>query len=132
MPVDCWLLKRSGGRINILGRHQLPTLLLTTTGRKSGQQRTSPLLYAQDGDSFVVTASNWGQQHHPAWSANLLAHDEAVVVLPGGQTVPVRAELVAGEERDRLWQLVTKMYPAYDTYVERSGRDIRVFLLTPS
>lgn len=115
----------------VLGRLALPTLLLTTQGRKSGLPRTVPLLYAPDGDRFVVTASNWGQQSHPAWSGNLLACDEATVALPGGRQIPVRAALAEGAERDRVWPLVTRVWPAYDTYVERSGRAIRVFVLTP-
>ncbi|MGC4940549.1 nitroreductase/quinone reductase family protein [Kribbella sp. DT2] len=131
MPFDRWLQRRTGGRVNILGKSALPTLLLTTTGRKSGEPRTVPLIYAHDGDSFVVTASNWGQQHHPAWSANLIACADAVVALPGGRDVPVQTLLAEGDERDRVWPLVTKVWPAYDTYVVRSGRDIRVFVLTP-
>lgn len=132
VPADRWLQRKTGGRITIIGRTALPTLLLTTQGRKSGLPRTVPLLYAPDGDRFVVTASNWGQQNHPAWSANLLACKEATVSLPGGREIPVRAVLAEGTERDRVWPLVTRVWPAYDTYVERSGRAIRVFVLTPS
>jgi deazaflavin-dependent oxidoreductase (nitroreductase family) len=132
VPIDRWLQRKTSGRITILGRSALPTLLLTTHGRKSGLPRTVPLLYAPDGDAFVVTASNWGQQHHPAWSGNLLASSEATVSLEGGRHIPVRAALVEGPERDRVWPLVTEVWPAYDTYVERSGRAIRVFVLTPS
>lgn len=132
VPLDRWLQRKTGGRVTILGRSALPTLLLTTQGRKSGLPRTVPLLYAPDGDSFVVTASNWGQEKHPAWSGNLLASDEAIVSLPGGREIPVRAALAEGGERDRVWPLVTKVWPAYDTYVVRSGRAIRVFVLTPS
>jgi len=132
VPVDRWLQRRTGGRITILGRSSLPTLLLTTRGRKSGLPRTVPLIYAPDGAGFVVTASNWGQQHHPAWSANLLASAEATVALDGGREVKVRATLAEGAERDRVWPLVTRVWPAYDTYVVRSGRDLRVFVLTPS
>jgi deazaflavin-dependent oxidoreductase (nitroreductase family) len=132
VPVDRWLQRRTGGRITILGRSALPTLLLTTKGRKSGLPRTVPLIYAPDGDSFVVTASNWGQEHHPAWSGNLLASSAATISLEGGRDVPVRAALAEGAERDRVWPLVTKVWPAYDTYVERSGRAIRVFVLTPA
>jgi deazaflavin-dependent oxidoreductase (nitroreductase family) len=131
VPVDRWLQQRTGGRITILGRSALPTLLLTTRGRKSGLPRTVPLIYAPDGDGYVVTASNWGQEDHPAWSGNLLASSEATISLEGGRDVPVRAALAEGAERDRVWPLVTKVWPAYDTYVERSGRAIRVFVLTP-
>ncbi|WP_433008470.1 nitroreductase family deazaflavin-dependent oxidoreductase [Kribbella sp. CA-294648] len=131
VPVDRWLQQKTGGRIMVLGRLALPTLLLTTKGRKSGLPRTVPLLYAPDGDNFVVTASNWGQQNHPAWSGNLLACDGATVALPGGRQIPVRAALAEGAERDRVWPLVTRVWSAYDTYGERSGRAIRVFVLTP-
>jgi len=130
VPVDGWLQRRTGGRLTVIGRSKLPSLLLTTTGRRSGQPRTVPLLYAPDGDSFVVTASNWGQQHHPAWSGNLLA-DPAATIAIGGREIPVRATLAEGAERERVWSLVTGVWPAYDTYVARSGRDIRVFVLHP-
>jgi deazaflavin-dependent oxidoreductase (nitroreductase family) len=132
VPIDRWLQRKTGGRVSVIGRSALPTLLLTTTGRKSGQPRTVPLIYAPDGDRFVVTASNWGQQTHPAWSANLLAEPRATVLLSDGREFPVRATLAEGAERDRVWPLVTRVWPAYDTYVVRSGRDIRVFVLTPS
>ncbi|MEV6417449.1 nitroreductase family deazaflavin-dependent oxidoreductase [Kribbella sp. NPDC051718] len=132
VPIDRWLQRKTNSRITILGRSALPTLLLTTKGRKSGLPRTVPLIYAPDGDSFVVTASNWGQEHHPAWSGNLLAAGEATISLEGDRDIPVRAVLAEGAERDRVWPLVTKVWPAYDTYVERSGRAIRVFVLTPS
>jgi deazaflavin-dependent oxidoreductase (nitroreductase family) len=130
VPVDRALQRLTKGRIDKLGRRSLPTLLLTTVGAKSGLPRTVPLLYAADGDSFVVTASNWGQQHHPAWSGNLLATPEATVTV-AGRDVAVRAELAEGELRSRLWGEVTRIWPAYDAYETRSGRHIRVFLLTP-
>jgi deazaflavin-dependent oxidoreductase (nitroreductase family) len=131
VPIDRWLQRTTGGRVTVIGRSALPTLLLTTRGRKSGRPRTVPLLYARDGDRFVVTASNWGQEHHPAWSGNLLACADATVSLPGRREIPVRAALVEGAERDRVWPLVIRVWPAYDTYVERSGRVIRMFVLTP-
>ncbi len=115
----------------MIGRHGLPSLLLTTTGRRSGLPRTVPLLYVPDGARYVVIASNWGQQHHPAWSANLLAEPDATVSIHG-HDVAVRARLADPAERDRLWPSITRTWPAYDTYVERSGRDIRVFLLEPA
>jgi len=101
---------------------------LTTTGRRTGRERTNPLLYAVDGDAFIVVGSNWGQQQHPAWSSNLLADPDAVVTL-GGQRIPVRATRVEGTERERLWELMRSLWPAYAQYEERSGRHIRVFRL---
>jgi deazaflavin-dependent oxidoreductase (nitroreductase family) len=130
VPVDRWLQQKTRGRINMIGRAELPTLLLTTQGRKSGQARIVPLLYVTDNDNFVVTASNWGRRAHPDWSANLLANPNATVSL-AGREIQVRATLAEGAERDRVWGLVTKVWPAYDTYVERSGRAIRIFILTP-
>jgi deazaflavin-dependent oxidoreductase (nitroreductase family) len=130
VPVDTWIQRRTGGRLTVIGRHGLPSLLLTTTGRRTGQPRTVPLLYLPDGDRYVVIASNWGQQHHPAWSGNLLANPEATVSVDGRETA-VRARLADPAERERLWPAITRVWPAYDTYVERSGRDIRVFVLEP-
>lgn len=131
VPVDRWLARRTGGRWSAIGRHGLPSLLLTTTGRKSGQPRTQPLLYARDGDAFVVIGSNWGQAHHPAWSANLLAHPDATASVDG-TPIPVRATLATGAERDRLWRLALETWPAYRTYERRAGgRDLRIFRLAP-
>lgn len=130
-PVDRWLFRRSAGHWTVLGRSQLPCLLLTTTGRRSGQPRTQQLLYAPDGDGYVVVGSNWGQQHHPAWSGNLLAHPDATVTV-GARTVPVRAVLATGAERERLWTMLVALWPAYDTYLERAGgRPLRLFRLEP-
>jgi deazaflavin-dependent oxidoreductase (nitroreductase family) len=130
VPFDRWLLRRTGGRWSVTGRKALPSMLLTTTGRKSGEPRTTPLLYAPDGDGFIVVGSNWGQAHHPAWTGNLLARPEATAAI-GTDEIPVRAELATGAERDRLWTIVAALWPAYNTYADRSGRDIRVFRLTP-
>jgi deazaflavin-dependent oxidoreductase (nitroreductase family) len=131
VPIDRWLLKRSGGRFAITGQHELPSLLLTTVGRRSGQPRTTPLLYVTVDDGYVVVASNWGQAHHPAWSGNLLAQPEATVTI-GSREIPVRGELATGTERDRIWRIVEAVWPAYNTYADRSGRDIRVFRLVPA
>lgn len=130
VPLDRWLTRTTSGRLSVLGKEVLPELLLTTTGRKSGQPREVVLLYAADGPNFVVTASNWGQAHHPAWSANLLADPRASVTRHGVRT-PVTAKLAEGDERARVWTLVTSVWPAYDSYAARAGREIRVFVLRP-
>jgi deazaflavin-dependent oxidoreductase (nitroreductase family) len=129
-PLDRRLQRLTGGRVSGIGPTVLPELLLTTTGRTSGLPRQVPLLYARDGDAFVVVASNWGQQHHPAWSGNLLADPHATVDVHGA-TTNVLAHLAAPAEKDRVWPLVLAVWPAYDTYEARSGRDLRVFLLDP-
>lgn len=130
VPLDRWLQRRSRGRVTLSGRPDLPSVLLTTTGAKSGQPRTVPLLAARDGDGWVAVGSNWGQQRHPAWSGNLLANPEAVVTV-GPHEVPVQAVLADGAERDRLWALAVAVWPGYTDYAERSHRDLRVFRLVP-
>jgi deazaflavin-dependent oxidoreductase (nitroreductase family) len=131
VPIDRALGKLSGGRLVTMGNRELPGLLLTTIGRRSGQERTNPLLFMRDGDAYVVVGSNWGRDQHPAWALNLVANPEAVVTL-GGKTIRVRATWAKGPERDRLWQLALATWPAWATYEQRApDREIRVFRLTP-
>jgi deazaflavin-dependent oxidoreductase (nitroreductase family) len=126
VPLDRLVSKLSRGRAAALG---VPSLTITTTGRRSGEPRTQPLLYVPDGDDFVVIGSNWGQQHHPAWTVNLLAQPDAVVTLRGRE-IPVRGELVSGAERDRLWSRLLALWPAYAAYEDRAGgRELRIFRL---
>jgi len=128
-PLDRFVGRLTGGRLIAL--NLAPCLLLTTTGRRSGQPRTSPLLYAEDGDAFIVLGSNYGQAHQPAWSGNLLANPQAEVLVKG-RRVPVRATLVEGAERERLRQLMLERWPAYATYERRAaGRHLRLFRLDP-
>ncbi len=131
VPVDRALTRATRGRFTLIGPRIVPQLLLTTTGRRSGEPRTSPLLYARDGAAYVVAGSNWGQPRHPAWSANLLA-DAVATVTVGGVAIRVVATLANGAERERLWALMVGVWPAYDDYAARSGRDIRVFRLDPA
>jgi deazaflavin-dependent oxidoreductase (nitroreductase family) len=131
VPVDRWIHYRTGGRLTILGPEVLPSLVLTTTGRKSGLPRSVPLIYAEHDGGYIVTASNWGQDHHPAWSANLLANPQAEIELHG-EIKQVTATLAEGADRHELWSAVTQVWPAYDTYAARSGHDLRVFLLRPT
>lgn len=132
VPLDTALGKLTRGRFVALSGRSLPSLLLTTTGRRTGQARTVPLLYAPDGDAFVVIGSNWGQRHQPAWSGNLLATPEATVTV-GGRVVAVRARQVTGDERDDLFERLLGVWPAYHTYQTRAGdRELRVFRLEPA
>lgn len=129
VPVDRLLGKATRGRFVAFGLRDLPSMLLTSTGRKTGQPRDTPLLYAPDGDGYLVIGSNWGQQQQPAWSGNLLANPDAVVTV-GGKRIPVRARLVTGDERDRDLAALLAMWPAYATYQDRAGdRELRVFRL---
>jgi len=127
VPADRLVGRLTRGRVVALGL--APSLVITTTGRRSGQPRSNPVLYVRDGNAFVVAGSNWGRPRHPAWTLNLLA-DPAATVTVDGRRIPVRARQATGAERDRLWRLLVAEWPAYDTYVRRAGgRDIRVFRL---
>jgi deazaflavin-dependent oxidoreductase (nitroreductase family) len=129
-PMDRFVGRVSHGRITSLGMVGLPSLMLTTTGQRSGLPRCQPLLYTLDADGYVVVATNWGSPAHPGWSANLLA-DPAAVIEVRGRRIPVRAVLAEGQERERLWRLVTPAWPAYQTQAATAGRTIRVFRLVP-
>jgi deazaflavin-dependent oxidoreductase (nitroreductase family) len=128
--IDRLLLKVTGGRGVTIGGKGLPTLFLTTVGRKTGKERITPLLYCRDGDRILVAGSNWGQAHHPAWALNLKANPRARVQF-GRKTTEVVARVAEGEERERLWPFLEERWPAYQTYRERSGRDMMVFVLEP-
>jgi deazaflavin-dependent oxidoreductase (nitroreductase family) len=130
-PLDARVLKASDGRFGLLGNYGLPQLLLTTTGRKSGQPRTVTLLYGSWDDEIVLVGSNFGQAHHPAWALNLEANPDAVVKI-GPQSRRVRARLVTDEaEREDVWAHMTDIYPGYAMYRSKAGRDIKVFAVQP-
>lgn len=131
MPLDRRLLVRSDGKRTVLGPIGAPVLLLETTGRKSGQTRVSPLLFARDGDGLIVVGSNFGQEHHPAWTGNLLAAPAAVVVVRG-KRIAVRAELLAGDAALAAYQRMVEVTKVYSVYKGRTDREIRVFRLTPA
>jgi deazaflavin-dependent oxidoreductase (nitroreductase family) len=131
VPADRALQRATRGRLSLTGASGLPHLLLTVTGARTGLPRQVPLIHAPDGDRYVVAGSNWGGPTHPAWTANLLAHPDATVNLRGRE-IPVRGRLVEGAERDRLWAVLTAVWPAYDGYAARAGRQIRVFALEPA
>ena len=119
----------SGGRIGgkVGGG---PVLLLTTTGRKSGQARTAPVLYLADGDRFVVINTNAGNAKTPAWSLNLRADPEAEVEV-GRKQVKVRARIAEGEEREDLWRRHMEQYEGWDYYESKLDREPTVFVLEP-
>jgi len=107
-----------------------PVLLLTTTGRKSGKQRTAPLLYIKDGDNLAIIASNGGADRPPTWWLNLKGNPEAQVQI--GRTVRrVKAEQADPTEKQRLWPILAKMYPTYDEYQKKTTREIPVVILRP-
>ncbi len=103
-------------------------LLLTTIGRKSGQERETPLLYVPDGDRFVVVASNAGDQRNPAWWLNLEAKPEARIQV-GPERFAVRARRADPAETERLWPVLDAAYGSYPDYRKRANRDIPIVLL---
>ncbi len=107
-----------------------PVLLLTTTGRKSGRERTIPLLYLKDGEDLVVVGSNGGTAAPPAWWLNLKNNPEATVEV-GGRKVRVWAEEAGFEEKERLWTKLVEMYGGYEDYRRRTDREIPVVFLHP-
>lgn len=107
-----------------------PVLLLTTTGRKSGEPRTAPVLYLADGERYVVINTNAGNAKTPAWSLNLRADPEAEVEVRGKRTA-VRARIAEGAERDELWRRHMEQYSGWDYYESKLDRAINVFILEP-
>lgn len=106
-------------------------LLLTTTGRRSGQQRTTPVLYLAEPDRWLVVASNGGADWEPGWWLNLQAGSPATIEVDG-RTVPVRGTEIAGQERERLWPLLCDRVFDYNTYQVKVRRRIAVVALTPT
>jgi deazaflavin-dependent oxidoreductase (nitroreductase family) len=105
-----------------------PMVLLTTTGAKSGQPRTTPLVYTTDGDRLVVIASYAGAPRHPAWYHNLVA-DPSVTLEVGAEKFPARASVVTGAERDRLYAAQAALMPNFAEYEQKTTRKIPVVVL---
>lgn len=126
-PIDKAVHRLTGGR-RMFSKGLLDTLILTTTGAKSGRPRTVPLACFPDGDVIYLVGSNFGRAQHPAWTANLLATPSARVSLDG-QEFDVRAQLLDAGEKAKVWPMLTAAWPNYNVYADRSGRDLRVFRL---
>lgn len=109
----------------------VPTLLLTTTGRRSGLPRTHALIFGRDGKDFLVVASMGGAPRHPQWYLNLTAHPEAEIQVRADR-IPVTARaILAPNERSRLWHVMATVWPNYDAYQSRTDRVIPVVALAP-
>lgn len=123
------IYRLSGGRIfsRMVG---CPVVLLTTTGRKSGERRTTPLLGFEEGQSIVVIASNAGKKHYPSWYLNLRDNPQAQVQV-GAQIREVKAREATVEERERLWPRIVTCYEGYQAYRERTERHIPLVILDP-
>ncbi len=107
----------------------MPILLLTTRGRKSGKERTTPLMFTRDGDNLVLIASVGGAPKNPAWYWNLQGQDADVQI--GSEHRRVRARDAVGEERERLWAEMVSLYPGYAEYQKKTTRQIPVVVLEP-
>ena len=105
-----------------------PLLLLTTTGAKSGQLRTKPMMFIPDGDRLLVIASNAGAPTHPDWYRNLVAHPEVTVEV-GNETFKAIATVTEGLERQRLWSRVVELYPFFADHQAKTSRQIPVIVL---
>jgi deazaflavin-dependent oxidoreductase (nitroreductase family) len=108
----------------------MPVLLLTTTGRRSGKARTTPLTFFRDGANLVVIASNGGADRPPDWSLNLQRNPGAVVKI-GPDELTIQARTASAEERNRLWASVTATFSGYARYQRKTARQIPVLILTP-
>jgi deazaflavin-dependent oxidoreductase (nitroreductase family) len=122
--------KMSGGRYPLSGV-LVPSLILHTTGAKSGLERDSPLMYCPEpGGAMLVTGSNFARDTHPAWTSNLAAHPDAEVTVKG-KRIPVRAARIPDDELDATWSYIERQWPGYRGYERSSGRTLRIFRLTP-
>jgi deazaflavin-dependent oxidoreductase (nitroreductase family) len=127
---DPALIRMTRGRVN-LGANQLPTLLMTVRGRKSGVERTVPLVYFSEGDDVILMASSFGRPKLPAWYHNVMASRE-VTLTAGGVAERYRATEVEGPERDALYAKAKQVYKGYGLYEERTAgiRKVPVLRLT--
>jgi deazaflavin-dependent oxidoreductase (nitroreductase family) len=118
------------GRVQLSGL-LVPSLVLRTTGARSGLERETTLMYCPEpGGRMLVTGSNFARETHPAWTANLIAHPDAVAVVHG-RPIAVRAQLIADGEREDVWAYIQRQWPGYRGYERASGRVLRIFRLTP-
>ena len=120
--------RETGGEVGHIWRRGAKTLLLTTNGRRTGEPTTTPLIYEQAGDAYVIVASKGGSPAHPGWYRNL-SKDPNVELQVKDDVFRARARTATGEERERLWKLAAQQWPDYDTYQTRTEREIPVVVL---
>jgi proline iminopeptidase len=120
--------RETGGEVGHIWREGSTILLLTTTGRKTGDKRTVPLIYATDGDRFVIVASKGGAPEDPGWYRNIEKTPEVELQVKD-EVFRARARKAQGEERERLWRKANEVWPHYDEYATRTDREIPVVVL---
>jgi deazaflavin-dependent oxidoreductase (nitroreductase family) len=123
--------RETGGKVGHEWREGSTILLLTTTGRKSGEPRTTPLIYAKDDDRHVIVASNGGAPEHPGWYENLAKTPEVELQVMD-EVFRARARTAEGEERERLWAKANEVWPHYAEYQTKTDREIPVVVLERS
>jgi len=129
--ANTWVFRASGGRIGAKFRGGAPVGLLTTTGRRSGAARTTPLIYLGDGDRVVLVASQGGLPRHPLWYENLVAKPDVAFETPKGER-RYRARTANASEKAALWPRLVAIYRDYDDYQKRTDREIPVVILEPT
>lgn len=135
--ANVWLFKKTGGRLGNKWRigagfpWGAPVALLTTIGRKSGEERTAPLIYGKDGRNVVVIASQGGMRNNPLWYLNI-KKNPSVKVQTGKRPEPYVARIAEGEERARLWKMMCGIYADYDQYQYWTDREIPVVVCEPT
>jgi F420H(2)-dependent quinone reductase len=129
MAFNTLLLRLSHGKIgNKMGTQTV--LLLHTTGRKTGQDRVTPIAYFEHERNYLIVASNWGKDNQAAWFLNLKQNPQATLEV-NGKVIPVKAREAVGEEYDRLWQFVTTRHPPYLDYQKQTKRRIPIMVFEP-
>jgi deazaflavin-dependent oxidoreductase (nitroreductase family) len=121
--------RETGGEVGHIW-NGVPTLLLTTTGRTTGNPTTTPLIYGRDGADYLVVASKGGAPEHPGWYRNLTKTPE-VELQVGPDVFAARARTAGPDERERLWRTMAEIWPAYDDYAQKTDREIPVVVLEP-
>jgi deazaflavin-dependent oxidoreductase (nitroreductase family) len=120
--------RETRGAVGHIWKEGSTVLLLTTTGRKTGKQTTTPLIYARDGDRYLIVASHGGAPEHPGWYRNLVKTPEVELQVQD-EVFFARACTAEGEERERLWKIVNQVWPHYEEYAKRTERVIPVVVL---
>jgi deazaflavin-dependent oxidoreductase (nitroreductase family) len=122
--------RETGGKVGHIWKRGAKVLLLTTKGRKSGEPRTTPLIYERVGDEYVIVASKGGAPEDPGWYRNIAKTPE-VELQVRDEVIPAHAHVAEGEERERLWRLAAQQWPDYDEYAKKTDREIPVVVLDP-
>jgi deazaflavin-dependent oxidoreductase (nitroreductase family) len=128
-PEHTQRYRETGGEVGYLW-NGVPTLLLTTTGRKTGQSRTTPLIFGRDGEDYLVVASQGGAPRHPAWYLNLVDTPQAEIQVRS-EHLAVLGRAASEHDKPRLWKIMATLWPNYDVYQTRTERNIPVVVLSP-